>query len=248
MWPTINLQISSLLHHFHMPKSVVILQSSYIPWKGYFDLIHDADVFVFYDDVQFTKNDWRNRNRINTSQGLTWLTVPVGSKLSRRVCDVNIPQNKWQRKHFSTLKMTFAKAPFFEEYFHLIEDLYINNLWTSLSAMNQYAIQQIASILKINTQFIDSRQLKAAGNRNERLINIIHELEADTYISGPSAKSYLQESMFSAEGIEIVWKNYNGYPMYNQRFSTFEHSVSVLDLIFNLGPNAIDYIWGWRHQ
>lgn len=225
---------------------LVILQSSYIPWKGYFDLINDADLFVFYDDVQYTKCDWRNRNRIKTPQGLQWLSVPVGSKISRKICEVQISTSNWQSKHLSSLRLNYCKSPFFDQYSFLLDELYLKQKWTSLSQLNQYTTRIIAGVLGIKSQLIDSRSLESSGVKHDRLLSLIKQTGADTYISGPSAKAYIDEEKFQREGINLVWKNYSGYPEYNQRFLPFEHAVTVLDLLFNVGPETPRYIWGWR--
>jgi hypothetical protein len=227
---------------------LVILQSSYIPWKGYFDLIHDADLFVFYDDVQFTKNDWRNRNRIKTSQGLSWLSVPVGSNINRKIFEVEIASNSWQAKHRASMKQNYSRSPFYDQYSYILDDLYELNRWTSLSELNQHAIIVIARALGIGTAFLDSRQFKSEGARLDRLLSLIAQTGANEYISGPSAKSYIDEDRFWQEGIKLTWKDYQGYPEYPQRFPPFEHAVSILDLIFNVGPDAPYYIWGWREK
>lgn len=226
--------------------SIVILQSSYIPWKGYFDLIHDADVFIFYDDVKFTKNDWRNRNRIKTTQGSQWLSVPVGNKISRKICEVELCSSNWQAKHFASLRQNYCKCPFFEQYSFLLDELLLNKRWKFLSQVNQYAIQLIADLLGIKTEFIDSRSLASRGVKVDRLLSLIKQTGADTYISGPSAKAYIDEERFKREGIQLVWKDYSGYPEYPQRFPPFDHAVTILDLLFNVGPKAAYYIWGWR--
>jgi len=227
---------------------LVILQSSYIPWKGYFDLIHDADLFVFYDDVQFTKNDWRNRNRIKTSQGSQWLSVPVGARIDRKICEVDIASSNWQSKHLSSLKLNYCKSPFFDRYSFLLEELYLQKKWKSLSELNQYATRVIANVLGIKTELVDSSVFESNGAKLDRLLSLIKQAGADTYISGPSARAYIDEKRFVQEGIKLIWKDYSGYPEYPQRFPPFEHSVCVLDLLFNVGPEAPRYIWGWRGE
>jgi len=226
---------------------LVILQSSYIPWKGYFDLANDADVFVFYDDVQFTPRDWRSRNQVKTQHGVKWLTIPVGSKRSRLICEVEIPDPHWQREHFLTLKNLYSKAPFYKDYVCLLEKLYLDQRWSSLSHFNQSAILVISESLGIHTHFRDSREFHSEGAKLDKLMDLIKKTDADTYISGPSAKAYIDEDRFKQEGINLTWKDYSGYPEYPQRFPPFEHAVSVLDLLFNVGPDAPYYIWGWRN-
>lgn len=232
-----------------MMKKVVILQSNYIPWKGYFDLINDADEFIFYDDVQFTKNDWRNRNLIKTAQGLHWLSVPVGSDGNRLVCHVEIKDNSWQIKHYKTLVANYGKSPFFEIYQPFLKEIYIDNQWKNLSDLNQFIIRSVSNrFLGIDTVFRDSREMIALGKKQERLLEILRQVDARTYISGPAAKSYIDPAGFEADKIELVWKDYSGYPAYPQKHLQFEHGVSIFDLLFNVGPKAPWFIWGWRND
>lgn len=227
---------------------LVILQSSYIPWKGYFDLIHDADLFIFYDDVQFTPRDWRSRNQIKTPHGTKWLSVPVGSKRSRLICDVDIPSDRWQQDHYLALLNLYGKSPYFLDYGWLLEAIYKERSWKSLSELNQTATRLIAKHLGIDTLFRDSREFCSQGAKLDKLIDLIKKTGADTYISGPSAKAYIDEERFKQEGIKLIWKDYSGYPEYPQLFPPFEHAVTVLDLLFNVGPEASHYIWGWREE
>ena len=227
---------------------LVVLQSSYIPWKGYFDLINDADLFVFYDDVQFTPRDWRSRNRIKTPHGTKWLTVPVGSKRSRLICDVKISDDRWQHDHYLALFNLYRKSPYFSDFKWLLEVIYKEKSWKSLSELNQSATRLIAKQLGISVLFHDSREFCSQGSKLEKLIDLIKKAGADTYISGPSAKAYINEEHFNREGIKLIWKTYDGYPEYPQRYPPFEHAVTVLDLLFNVGPEAPRYIWGWREQ
>lgn len=227
--------------------TAVILQSNYIPWKGYFDLIHDADVFVFYDDVQFTVRDWRTRNKIKTSQGLLWLSVPAGADRNRLICEVQLADAGWQAKHWQTIEQNYRKSPYFEHYRPLLEELYLRHRWTNLTELNQTFIRRIAQdILGLSTVFRDAREFQAEGQKQDRLLDILGKLGAKRYVSGPAAKDYIDPARFEAAGIELVWKDYTGYPEYPQRFPPFEHAVSILDLLFNVGPNAPWYIWGWR--
>lgn len=227
--------------------TAVILQSNYIPWKGYFDLIHDADVFVFYDNVQYTKNDWRNRNKVKTPHGLTWLTIPTGTDLSLLICEVTISDNTWQKKHWKTIEQNYSKSPYFELYRPMFEALYLQRNWSNLSDLNQTFIRTIATeLLGIKTEFRDAREFNAQGHKQDRLLDILGKLGASRYISGPAAKDYIEPARFEAAGIELVWKDYSGYPEYPQRYPPFEHGVSILDLLFNVGPHAPWYIWGWR--
>lgn len=230
-----------------MKKSVVILQSNYLPWKGYFDLINDADEFIFYDDLQYTKNDWRNRNKVKSSGGPAWITVPTGSDKNRLICEVELKDAAWQKKHWKTLLQNYQGCSYFKDYFAFLEDFYLGHQWLHLSEMNQYLIKYIArEFLGIKAKFQDSRKYALAGQKQGRLLDLLRKVNAERYISGPAAKSYIDPSHFEAAGIELVWKDYAGYPEYFQRFPPFEHGVSVLDLLFNVGPDAPWFIWGWR--
>lgn len=227
--------------------TVVILQSNYIPWKGYFDLIHDADVFVFYDDVQFTVRDWRTRNKIKTAQGPQWLSVPAGSDRNRLICKVQLTDSSWQTKHWKTIEQNYRKCPYFEHYQPIFEALYLGREWKNLAELNQTFIRRIATdLLGITTQFRDAREFHAQGQKQERLLDILGKLGATRYVSGPAAKDYIDPQRFADAGVELIWKDYSGYPAYPQRFPPFEHGVSILDLLFNVGPHATWYIWGWR--
>lgn len=228
-------------------NSVVILQSNYIPWKGYFDLIHDADLFIFYDDLQYTKNDWRNRNKVKTGNGAEWITIPVGLQTDQLICDVEIKDPIWQGKHWKTLLHNYGNAPHFARYRSFFEDFYLGQKWPRLSEMNQYLIRHIArEFLGIKTVFGDSRQYALSGQKQDRLLDLLSKAGARRYVSGPAAKDYIEPERFEAADIELVWKDYSGYPEYPQKASPFVHGVSILDLIFQTGPDAPWFIWGWR--
>ncbi|MCH7344188.1 WbqC family protein [Pelomonas sp. CA6] len=228
---------------------VVVLQSNYIPWKGYFDLIRDAELFCFYDDVQFTKNDWRNRNRIKTAQGPRWLSVPVGTDLNRLVCEVRMSDARWQASHWDSLRQAYGKQPFFRHYRDFFEEIYRGRVWESLSELNQHLIRRIAGeLLGIQTRFDDSRHYRSEGVRLERLMGLLQQLGCSHYISGPAAKDYIDPAVFERAGMRLSWKDYSGYPVYEQPHPPFEHGVSILDLLFCVGPDAPQYIWGWRES
>lgn len=228
-------------------KRVAVLQSSYIPWKGYFDIIHDVDTFVFYDDVQFTYQDWRSRNRVMANGSPIWLTVPTGSDIKRRIDEVNLPNASWQRKHWSTIRHAYTKSPFFKDFAPMFEDIFLGRQWSSLSEMNQHVTERIAKeMLGIKTVFANSIDFSAEGNKLDRLIDLLKKVGATHYLSGPAARSYIDPERFVQAGIILEYKDYSGYPEYRQLSDSFEHSVSVLDLLFNTGADAPDYIWGWR--
>lgn len=226
---------------------VAILQSSYIPWKGYFDIAHDVDEFVFLDHVQFTTRDWRSRNRIKTANGLLWLSVPAGSDRDRRICDVRLDDPAWQQKHWRSILHSYAKAPYFGRYRDFFEELYLGRQWASLSEMNQHMTRRIASeLLGIRCRFRDSRELDPQGAKLDLILDLARKAGATTYVSGPAARDYIQPQRFVEAGIELVFKGYDGYPEYPQPHPPFEHAVSVLDTLFCLGEAAGDHIWGWR--
>lgn len=226
---------------------VATIQSNYIPWKGYFDIIRDVDTFVFLDDVQFTVRDWRSRNRIKTKDGLKWLTVPVGSDTRRLIHEVAIPHADWQAEHWGIIRQNYGKAPFFGYYRELFEEFYLGQRWTNLSAMNQHLTQRIAhECLGITTTFRDSREFEAQGRKLDRLVDLIRKTGATGYLSGPSARDYIDDARFEEEGIALEYMDYSGYPEYPQLYPPFEHAVSVLDVLFHVGPDAPYYLWGWR--
>jgi len=228
-------------------RRLAVLQSNYIPWKGYFDIIHDVDLFVFYDDVSYTKNDWRHRNKIKTAAGVQWLSVPAGDVRHRLICEVTLDDARWQEKHWQTLRHNYGKCPHFERYRSYFEHIYLGERWLHLSALNQALIRHIAAeFLGIRAAFADSRDYCAEGAKLDRLLDVVVKSGATTYLSGPAAREYIEPARFQALGIELEWKDYSGYPAYSQRFPPFEHSVSILDLLFNTGPDAPWYIWGWR--
>lgn len=228
-------------------KRVAILQSNYIPWKGYFDIIHDVDLFIFYDDLQYTKNDWRNRNKIKTEKGPEWITIPTGGNHRRLICEVEIKDSAWQQKHWKTIQQHYSKCPYYGHYQPFFEHIYRDRKWTNLSELNHYLIKTIsADLLGIETVFQDSREYTLTGQKLERLLQLVLASAADSYVSGPAARDYIDPSRFAEAGINLVWKDYSGYPEYPQRFPPFEHGVSILDLLFNVGADAPWYIWGWR--
>ena len=230
-------------------KKLAAIQSNYIPWKGYFDIIHDVDEFIFYDDVQFTYHDWRNRNKILTPQGEVWLSVPVGAKRSRSIIDVRISDSAWQRKHFKTLEMAYHRAPFWKRYEEFLWSVYLERQWTYLYELNRFLIEHISrDFLGITTKFSDSRDYPTHGVKHEKVLSLVKSVKADLYLVGPAAKDYIIAEDYARAGIELVWKDYSNYPEYPQRGKNFTHYVSILDLLFNVGDAAPWYIWGWRND
>ncbi len=226
------------------PKKVAILQSSYIPWKGYFDIINMADEFILYDNIQYTRRDWRNRNKIKTPQGSQWITIPihVKGKYHQAIRDTTVIDNKWRKKHWLSLLHNYAKAKYFKAYKALFEPLYLNNTESFLSEINYAFIKTINKILGITTKISWATHYDSLEDKNTRLINMCKAACATDYISGHLAKNYLDESLFQQAEISIQWMDYANYPIYQQLHGAFEHEVTILDLIFNEGPNALKYM------
>lgn len=226
----------------------VILQPSYIPWRGFFHQIQKADLFIFYDDVQYDKHGWRNRNKIKTANGSIWLTIPVlsGGNVVNQTAINQIqisPSENWRKKHLSSLQYSYAKAPFFKEYFPIIENLYENQT-DSLAEFTISSTIALARMLGIkHTKFERSSKIPAEGQKTDRLLEILNFVGASHYISGPSAKYYLEEEKFQTANISLEYINYN-YPDYLQLHPPFEPQVSILDLLFMTGENAYKHIWG----
>ncbi len=224
-------------------KKIAILQSNYIPWKGYFDLINIVDEFIFYDEVQYTKNDWRNRNKIKTSQGIQWLTIPVRQEsLEQKIKDTKISDKKWNIKHWRTLSQNYSKSKYFKDYKDIFEEMYLNCDEEYLSQINYKFITTINEILGIRTKLRWSCEFELIDGQTEKLLGICKQCEANSYLSGPSAKDYFDEELAKKENIQVEWMNYRGYQEYNQLFPLFEHGVSILDLIFNEGPHATKFM------
>jgi len=222
---------------------VAILQSNYIPWKGYFDLINMVDEFILYDEVQYTKNDWRNRNLIKTQQGLKWLTIPVRQEsLGQLIQDTKIIDKRWGKKHWGAIVASYAKSKYFKDYRDIFEELYLNNDEEYLSLVNYKFIKVVNSILGIQTKIRWSSEFDLVDGQTERLIQICKDCNATEYLSGPAAKDYFNDDIAKQENIKVSWMDYSGYTEYDQRFPPFEHGVTILDLIFNEGSNAMKYM------
>ncbi|PWG04260.1 WbqC family protein [Polaribacter aquimarinus] len=225
-------------------KLIAISQSNYIPWKGYFDLIKSVDEFVIYDEMQYTKNDWRNRNMIKTINGVEWITIPIkhSGHFGQKINETKTTNVLWKKKHWKTLKQNYSKAPFFNQYSTFIEALYLNNTEVNLSMINYSFINVICKILEIDTKITFSKDLNLVGNKSEKIINICKQLNAKSYISGPAAKNYIDKELFKKEKIDLKWMDYSKYKPYHQLHGSFNHNVTILDLIFNEGENAKNFL------
>ena len=225
-------------------KKVAILQSNYIPWKGYFDLIAHVDEFIIYDDMQYTKRDWRNRNKIKTPTGLQWLSVPVLSKgkFHQKINETKIDGNQWKRDHWNTLEKNYARAPFFEEISYWLKPLYLEREYSFISDLNRTFIEAICSLLKIKITLTNSLDYELTGDKTERLANLCRQSLATEYVSGPAAKEYIDANIFKSLGIQLTWFDYIGYKPYHQLWGSFCHDVSILDLLFNCGKDSSRYL------
>jgi hypothetical protein len=225
-------------------KRVAILQSNYIPWKGYFDLIRTVDEFILYDDMQYTRRDWRNRNRIKTSRGLEWLTVPVKVKgrYYQTIRETELDGSQWALDHWRTLLSNYGRAPFFSRLAGELEALYLDRQYTHLSQLNRTLIEWVCSKLGISTLITDSSAYELVDGKTERLLEICRQAGATEYLSGPAAADYLEISLFEAAGLRVRFFDYTGYPPYPQLWGEFEHGVTILDLLLNCGPEAAAYL------
>jgi hypothetical protein len=227
-----------------VPKTIGILQSNYIPWKGYFDIIHSVDEFVLYDDAQFTQRNWRNRNRIKTQDGLKWLTIPVESKgkFPQKIKDTRIGDPSWGRKHWSLISASYSRAEYFKDYREFFEGLYLTCEEEYLSQINFRFLEAINQLLGIATRISWSSNYQLIEGKTERLVSLCQQAGATKFLLGPAAQVYLDETLFHQEDIEVEWMDYSDYSEYRQLFPPFEHGVTILDLIFNEGPNAIKFM------
>lgn len=225
-------------------RKVAISQSNYIPWKGYFDSINMVDEFMLYDDMQYTKRDWRNRNKIKTKEGAKWLSVPVEvkGKYFQKINETLISDPKWGQDHWNSILHNYNKAPYFKMYKDVFEPLYLNNQEDHLSLVNYQFIKAVCDILGITTKISWSSAYELKEDRNERLVDLCIKTGATDYYSGPAAQAYMDESLFAKENIQVHYYDYSGYPVYNQLHGDFDHAVSILDLLFCEGPDAKKYM------
>ena len=225
-------------------KTVAIVQSCYIPWKGYFDLINLVDEFILYDDRQYTRRDWRNRNRIKTPQGSQWLTIPVEVKgrYHQRIDETRVSDPDWAARHWKTLQHAYSATPHFDEYRDLVEGLYADPGGPLLSNINRRFLDALCDALGIETKLSWSTDYVAEGAKTERLVSLCLAAGADMYVSGPRARDYLDQERFAEVGIGQKYIDYSGYPEYAQLHPPFDHNVTILDLIFNAGPEAPRYM------
>ncbi len=226
-------------------RTVGILQPSYLPWAGFFDQIHHCDIFVFYDDVQFEKGSWRNRNRIKTANGLQWLTVPVMLKGRHfpLIRDVEINASvPWQKKHMKSVVLNYSKAPFFEShadgFFRILD-----RSWKYLLDLNLELIHWFMEQLQISTPTVLSSDLNIQGASVGRLLGIICSLQGNCFYEGSAGRNYIDEGVFEEAGITLKFQDYE-HPVYPQPYGDFVSHLSIIDLLFNCGPESLDLLSG----
>jgi WbqC-like protein family len=227
-----------------MAKRVAILQSSYIPWKGYFDIIRSVDECILLDTVQYTRRDWRNRNKIKSPNGPMWLTIPVANKgkYTQNICDTVISDDGWAERHWRTISHFYSKARCFPEFKSLVEELYLGSDQRSLSQINHRFLSGLCRALGIQTEFTWAMDYAPEGAKTERLISLCRQAGAGMYISGPSAQAYIDPELFAQAGIELRYVQYAGYPEYRQMYPPFVHELSILDLLLNEGSDALKFM------
>jgi hypothetical protein len=222
-----------------------LLQSSYLPWLGYFDQIAKCDTFVFYEDVQFEDRSWRNRNRIKTKTGWDWLTVPVykTGRFGQKIVDVKINTTvHWQKKHIRSIQIHYQKAPYFDRYFKPLKKM-LDRQWESLSDLNIQLITFFCEFLNITTKLTASTELKNInGQKAERILSICQAMNADSIIVGESAANYLDENLLREHYITIEYQVYK-HPVYNQLYPPFIPYMSIIDLLFNEGDNSFKILY-----
>lgn len=224
-------------------KKVAILQSNYIPWKGYFDLIAAVDEFIIYDDMQYTRRDWRNRNQIKTPTGLLWLTVPTKTKgrYLQAIRETEIDGVDWQKQHWKSLEANYKKSKHYQEISDVLSPLY-KKTYRTITELNTEFLRIICNLLDIKTKISYSWDYILIDGKTERLVSLCQQAGATNYISGPAAKDYIQPSLFSNAGITLEWFDYQNYPEYPQLWGAFQHGVSILDLLFNCGKDSAKYM------
>src|SRR5438105_8943847 len=205
-------------------KTVAVVQSCYIPWKGYFDLINVVDEFILYDDVQYTRRDWRNRNLIKTPQGPHWLTIPVQvkGKYTQRIDEVMVSDPRWGERHWKSIVHNYSSAPYFGEYRDSLEELYFAADELHLSKINRRFLEAACDILGISTTIAWSTDYEGHGRKTERLVDLCAQAGASHYLSGPAALGYLDEDLFAKAGLGLSYMDYAGYPEYPQLFPPFD--------------------------
>ena len=225
---------------------VAIVQSNYIPWKGYFDLIASVDRFVLFDSAKFSWGAWRNRNQIKTPQGLQWLTVPVRHRgADQAIRETEIAKPGWATKHWKTLVQNYRRAPHFDRYHDRFAEVYDRvAVERQLSRVNFILLEAVLDLLDIGTPLTWSEEEELPADATGRVVRLCQLQDAVEYVSGPTARDYLDEVQLKRANIKLSYADYEGYPEYPQLYGPFEHAVTILDLLFNVGPEARRYMKG----
>jgi len=232
-----------VLRTFEKMKKVAILQSNYIPWKGYFDIIAAVDEFILYDDMQYTRRDWRNRNLIKTKQGLQWITVPVKvkGKYHQTIRETEIDGMDWAEKHWKSIFLNYQRSLHFEEIADIFKPYY-HQQYSHLSVLNRKLIEAVCDYLGITTKITNSWDYQLLKGKTDRLADLCFQAGGTEYISGPAAKKYIEEKCFADRKIKLSWFDYTGYIEYPQLWGDFIHGVTIFDLLFNCGKKASHYM------
>jgi hypothetical protein len=219
---------------------VSINQPAYLPWLGYFHRIAHSDAHVVLDSVQFEKNSFTNRNKVRSAQGWLWLTVPVktsGKFGALAIANVEIANDRdWAEKHWATLRVNYAKAPYFREHAGFFEDIY-RRKWVRLHELTWMITEYLLEAFEIRTPIYFSSRMNALGKKDELVLNLCREMNATVYLSGSLGRNYLREDLFTERGISVRYDDYL-HPTYQQVYSGFEPYMSALDLLFNTGPRS----------
>jgi hypothetical protein len=228
-------------------KRVVILQPSYLPWLGFFEQMYVCDIFVYLNDVQYTKNDWRNRNRIKTREGMQWLTVPVSFQFGQKINEVPINNSyPWYKKHFQALKTWYGKSEYFNIYSEELKEILYKER-TYLEELDIELTQWMIKKLGLNPKTVLSSDLSVSpGDRQFRLIEICKALGCDYFYEGKSGQNYIDIKLFKSHGIMVEFQNYH-HPYYNQLWlkeQGFVSHLSAIDLLFNHGPDSLSILTG----
>jgi WbqC-like protein family len=224
-----------------VPRRIAISQSNYIPWRGYFDLVDRADEFIVLDDVQYTRQDWRNRNRIKTPRGVEWISVPVQGRFGQRIDETVVSDPRWAEKHWSKIEQCYRDAPAFREASPGLKASYESVADRELlTDINRGLFNYVCEVLGITTAMRASTEFPRYDDPSRRLVHMCQALDADIYLSGPAARDYLDVEAFQREGIRVEWMDYSGYPEYPQLHGPFEPRVSVIDVLLNAGSEAVD--------
>lgn len=232
-------------------KKVAILQSDYIPWKGYFDIINSVDEFILYDDMQYTRRDWRNRNQIKTANGMQWLTISVDTKgkYFQKINETKVSSHKWVHDHMRAIQLAYAHAPYFSQYMPFLENLYGKaESMDYLTDINRLFIEAICRELGIQTKITLSSDYELVDGKTERLAELVKSAGGNWYLSGPAAKDYIVDEVFEQAGVELHYMSYEGYPEYPQLHGEFTHNVTILDLLFMTGSAAPEYMLSFKRK